>query len=128
MKPYIYKYSFLYLIVITLGIVVPTQAQVVYQDVSKTSIYTFLDELANDKIIEINSVIKPYSRKFIYEKLIIAKEKKEYLSKRQLEEVEFFLLDYALDFNKSLPTPKPNIDFLKRKEVLAAINPVGYGE
>ncbi len=125
MKQYIHKYSFLYFFVITLGIVVPTQAQVVYQDVSKTSIYTFLDELANDKVIEINSVVKPYSRKFIYEKLILAKEKKEFLSKRQLDEVEFFLLDYAIDFGESLPTPKPNIDFLKRKEVLAAINPVG---
>ena len=40
------------------------EAQVVYEHVSNTAIYDFLDELANAKIIEINSAIKPYSRIF----------------------------------------------------------------
>ncbi len=30
-----------------------------------TSIYEFLDEQANNKLININSIIKPYSRDFV---------------------------------------------------------------
>ncbi len=44
-------------------------AQVVYEHISRKSIYDFLDELSNAKLIEINSAIKPYSRIFIAEKL-----------------------------------------------------------
>ena len=50
------------------------EAQVVYEDINNVGIYEFLDELANLKVIEINSVIKPYSRRFIAEKLYQAKE------------------------------------------------------
>ncbi|MBL0342212.1 MAG: hypothetical protein IPP71_15660 [Bacteroidetes bacterium] len=39
--------------------------QVVYQHVDNTSIYEFLDEMANMKFIELNSAVKPYSRIFI---------------------------------------------------------------
>ena len=44
-------------------------SQEVYQHVTTTNIYDYLDELANNKIIEINSVIKPYSRNYIAGKL-----------------------------------------------------------
>ena len=53
---------------------VSLNAQVVYEDINNVGIYEFLDELANLKVIEINSVIKPYSRRFIAEKLYQAKE------------------------------------------------------
>ncbi len=115
----------LFLAFIFLAFTCGLKAQTVYQDISKNSIYDFLDELANDKVIEVNSVVKPYSREFIYQSLVKAKKKKSMLSKRQLEEVDFFLLDYGLDFEENFPARKPNIDFLKKKEVLAAINPVG---
>ena len=49
-----------------------SKTQVVYEDINNTAIYEFLDELANLKIIEINSVVKPYSREYIARKLVEA--------------------------------------------------------
>jgi len=96
-------------------------AQVVYEDINNIGIYEFLDELANLKVIEINSVVKPYSRQFIAEKLFEAKkyvdEQEEILkygnteiqpkgkkrskvvklNKRQMKELLFYLQDYQID-------------------------------
>ena len=69
--------------------------QIVFENTSKTTIYEFLDEMANQKFIEINSSIKPYSRKFIAECLKEIEEKKEKLNKRQKGELTFFLRDYS---------------------------------
>ena len=44
-------------------------SQVVYEDINNTGIYDFLDELANNKLIELNAVVKPYSRIYIAKKL-----------------------------------------------------------
>ncbi|HOT89408.1 MAG TPA: capsule assembly Wzi family protein [Bacteroidales bacterium] len=74
-------------------------SQEIYQNISNSNIYEFIDELANDQIISVNSVIKPYSRKFIAEKLNEAYVKKDLLSKRQQQELDFYLLD----FGKELP-------------------------
>ena len=74
-------------------------SQEVYQNVSNTNIYEFIDELANCNVITINSVIKPYSRKLIAEKLKEASTKSSQLNKRQQKELEFYLLDYS----KELP-------------------------
>ena len=46
------------------------------------------------KLIEVNSAIKPYTRKFIAEKLSEIQSRKESLNKRQKKELEFFLRDY----------------------------------
>ena len=77
------------------------------QNINYTKIYDFLDELAIDGIIEINSVIKPYSREFIAQKLLEAKEKEELLNSRQNKDVDFYLNDYALELNQ-LPDTKVN--------------------
>ncbi|HSG67974.1 MAG TPA: hypothetical protein VK994_04655, partial [Bacteroidales bacterium] len=71
--------------------------QVVYESVQRTNIYDFLDELANEKLVTINSVVKPYSRTFIAEKLQEAYEKRDQLSKRQVQEIEFYMKDYRLE-------------------------------
>ena len=94
-------------------------SQVVYEDINNVGIYEFLDELANLKVIEINSVVKPYSRQFIAEKLLEAKNyvsgfrfqvsgekksKKPYLlNKRQLKELAFYCQDYQLDARCQMP-------------------------
>lgn len=80
-------------------------AQVVYQDLQKTSIYNFLDELANLQLIQINSAVKPYSRAFIAGKL--AEIDPQSLNERQKNELAFFFKDY----NKELLKHK---DFDKR--------------
>ncbi|MBN2350399.1 MAG: hypothetical protein JXJ22_16295 [Bacteroidales bacterium] len=81
--------------------------QEVYYHVSNTAIYSFLDEMAGDKLIELNSAVKPYSRIFIAKKLSEIEEKISQLNKRQQEELFFYLKD----FNKEL---QPDKNFKKR--------------
>ena len=98
-------------------------AQVVYEDINNVGIYEFLDELATLKVIEINSVVKPYSRQYIAEKLMEAyqqlsgevvewgsgKEKRKEgkravtLNKRQKKELMFYIQDYQIDLRSRMP-------------------------
>ena len=100
-----------------LCVYVSVGAQVVYEDINNVGIYEFLDELANLKVIEINSVVKPYSRQYIAEKLMetyqqLSSEVVEWgsgkekgkegkrvvtLNKRQRKELMFYLQDYQID-------------------------------
>lgn len=84
------------------------------QEVNKhilfTSIYDYLDELANTKVIELNSVVKPYSRSLIYSKLHEAEGKRELLTKRQQKDLDFILRDY----NKEVI---PNKKFKRRYDL-----------
>ncbi|MFA6924462.1 MAG: hypothetical protein WC223_09440 [Bacteroidales bacterium] len=80
-------------------------SQEVYTSISNTAIYEFLDELANGKIISLNSAIKPYSRIYIAKKLKEADEKGYALNKRQKKELAFYLKDYG----KELPGLQMNI-------------------
>lgn len=85
-------------------------AQDVNKHISYTSIYDFLDELANTQVIELNSAVKPYSRKFIYQKLHEAEQKQEFLTNRQIKDLAFFLKDY----NKEVI---PNKKFNRRRDL-----------
>ena len=80
------------------------KSQSVFQHLSNASIYEFLDELANEKIIELNSSAKPYSRGLIAKKLQEANSKLQDLNKRQVAELNFYLKDYVkeIDLSKSL--------------------------
>ena len=83
-------------------------AQDIPEHVSYTRIYDYLDELANDGVIELNSVIKPYSRKLIAQKLIDAQQHQKQLNRRQQKELQFFLNEFALELNQ-LPASYLNI-------------------
>jgi hypothetical protein len=74
--------------------------QEVPHNANNTGVYEFLDELANNKIISINSAIKPYSRLFIAQKLKEAEGKIEKLNSRQRKELSFYLLDFSKELNK----------------------------
>jgi len=122
--------KFFYLFFLLLGLSLNTISQVVYEHVSNTNIYNFLDEMANEKIIELNDVVKPYSRQMIYKKLSeVEKQVSEHsitLSKRQKKELYFYLKGYTLES----PSPQLDIDkyklYLNKKETLAfALNPTG---
>lgn len=82
-----------------LNIIIVT-AQNIPEHISYTRIYDFLDELTNEKIIDVNSAIKPYSRQFIAKKLQEAQTNEKKLNKRQQNELYFFLEDYALEQNR----------------------------
>lgn len=85
-------------------------SQEVNKHIAYTNIYDFIDELANVQIIELNSAVKPYSRKFIYEKLAEARQNENKLTERQIKELYFFLRDY----NKEIV---PNKDFKRRLDL-----------
>lgn len=82
-------------------------AQDIPQHISYTRIYDFLDELANDGYIELNSAIRPYSRQMIADKLVEAEEKSRSMGNRQRKELQFFLNEYALE-RDVFPTAIPN--------------------
>jgi hypothetical protein len=87
------------------------KAQHIYHHVTNTGVYQFVDELANDGIIPLNSSVKPYSRIQISWMLNEASKKKELLNKRQKAELDFYLKD----FGKELHTDK---NFKRRFDVL----------
>ena len=74
-------------------------AQYVPTHVSNEGIYLFLDELATRKVIDLHSLVKPYSRRDIAVLLTAADSSRLQLTGRQLEELDFYLRDYI----KELP-------------------------
>jgi hypothetical protein len=85
-------------------------SQDVYQHVSNSDLYDFIDELSNLQVIEMNTAIKPYSRMLIATKLSEANSKREQLNSRQQKELDFYLQDY----NKEL---MPDKNFKKRYDL-----------
>lgn len=94
------KKILLFCIVNILLLNVKVFSQEVPQPVSSTGIYEFLDELAGDHLISVNSAVKPYSRMFIALRLKEAEEKKDQLNKRQQRELEFYLRDFGRETGK----------------------------
>jgi hypothetical protein len=85
---------------------VKINAQVVYEHITNENIYDFLDEMANEKIIILNSAMKPYSRNLIAQKLLEVKDHEEQLNHRQKKELDFYLqgfqteMDFPMKFDK----------------------------
>jgi len=75
-------------------------SQEIPQSLKSTGIYDFIDELANSKVIEINSAIKPYSRLFIANKLKEADSSREKLNPRQQKELDFYLMDFGKELGE----------------------------
>ncbi len=101
-------------------------SQKVYHHISNKNIYSFLDELATEHIISLNSAVKPYSRTFIADKLQEVSDQKENLNQQQLKDLEFYLKD----FNKELLPDKnfnKRLDLFYYKDSLFtfSINPIG---
>ena len=62
-----------------------------------TQVYDFIEELADMKIISVNSVVKPYDRNQIAAWLMEASKVDTLLSVRQRKELMFYLNDFALE-------------------------------
>lgn len=111
-------------LVLVLFLANSSRGQVVYEHLSRSTVYDFLDELASEQIIEINAAVKPYSRTFIAEKLAGAMQKTELLSKRQRLELHFYLNDYNLELKHDTRyTPYGNI-FPEKDHISTSLNPV----
>jgi hypothetical protein len=118
-----------YLTILAVIFAISLQAQVVYEHISNTAIYDYLDEMAGLKIIELNSIIKPYSREMIKEKLDIisskSSENDQLLSKRQKKELEFYLKAYMLEAAPPMEFNGKTTLYNKQKNFALAANPPG---
>ena len=83
-------------------------SQDIPEHISYTRIYDYLDELASEGVIDLNSTVKPYSRQFIAKKLLQAQTQNTLLNKRQNDDLNFFLNEFALEQN-ILPETKLNL-------------------
>ncbi len=100
-------------------------SQIVFEHISNSNIYGFLDELANNTVIDLNTAIKPYSRVFIVSKLMEAKQKEGQLNKRQQKELDFYLQGFQFEQPEVLHLPPKTDLFKKNKHWATAINPLG---
>lgn len=112
------------ILILSLLISVSASSQVVYESIQRTNIYDFLDELANEKVIQINSVVKPYSRTFIAQMLQEAYDQKDQLNKRQIKEIEFYMKDYRLELVYNTDGMKPLNLFPKKHHIATSLNPL----
>ncbi|MFV0392450.1 MAG: hypothetical protein ACK5KP_11325 [Paludibacteraceae bacterium] len=112
-----------FLLFTSLLIVNHVTSQDIPQHISYSRIYDFMDELANDGIIEINSVVKPYSRNFIAEKLTQAIAQDTVLNLRQKREIEFFLEEFSLEQNR---LPEHEFSILQREKTGISLIPPVY--
>lgn len=78
------------------AITVIVRAQEIPVHFNNAGIYEFMDELANQGFITINSAVKPYSGKFIYSSLVDAQKKQDELSQRQKKDLAFYLKQYSI--------------------------------
>ena len=78
-------------------------AQRIPEMIEYTEVYDFIEELTTDGVIETNAAIKPYTRDYIAAKLKEAQAKDSLLNRRQKEDLQFYLQDYALELD-TLPT------------------------
>ncbi|MFC1732627.1 hypothetical protein ACFL6I_20180 [candidate division KSB1 bacterium] len=99
-------------------------AQEVPEHISNKNIYAFLDELANQQIIDLNTTVKPYSRKLIAYKLQEASIQKDQLNPRQQNELEFYIQEYNAELSP-LKDYESRIDLLKKNNTRISLNPVG---
>ena len=74
-------------------------AQVAPQALEYTEVYDFIDELATDGVIELTEAIRPYNRSQIAAMLSRAQAKDSLLSRRQKDDLQFYLQDYALELD-----------------------------
>ena len=83
--------------IIAFFLYVSIQAQSAYQHISDRGLYDFLDELASLHIIELNTAVKPYSRKQISAFLEQAFEQKDQLSYARQARLNMYLREFALE-------------------------------
>lgn len=100
----------IFILLINIGFIITISAQDIPYHVSYSRVYEFLDELANEGLIDINSAIKPYSRKFIADKLIESRLQEDKLNNRQKAELYSYMEEFALELNELPDNPFPLID------------------
>jgi hypothetical protein len=109
---------------IYIGITTHTFTQVVWEHPSSKRIYDFLDEMATEQFIVVNSTIKPYTREFIGQQLLAVQTQENKLNQRQLKQLQLFLQEYALETSQSIQS-KHSV-FSKEDIYSTKFNPVAF--
>ena len=92
MKSVYLVFSFLVFHLLSAGVKI--NAQTVYYHIQNEEVYDFLDECANEGLIELNTAVKPYSRVFIAGKLASLDTLRAQMNKRQQKDLDFYLRDF----------------------------------
>ena len=85
-------------IISVLVLLYPLRAQVVSEPLKK-DVYLYLERLSHRGVIELDDLFKPFSRKYIAEKLTEAKSSIDLLTDLEKEELEFFEKEYYWEIN-----------------------------
>lgn len=115
----------LFLLLIIAVIADITHAQNVPHTIRNQAIYDYLDEMAGLQYINLNTVVKPYSRMFIAQKLNELKGFREDLTPRQQKDLDFYLRDFGKELQFGRPENK-RLDLLYRSDSLfkITVNPI----
>jgi hypothetical protein len=73
-------------------------AQVVYVPMHSDA-YNFLERMSIKGIIDLNDEVKPYTRKYIADLLLIIKENRYELNSTETEQLEFYQKEFAYELN-----------------------------
>jgi hypothetical protein len=87
--------------------------------ISNTRIYDYLDELANEKFIALNSAVKPYTRTYIYDKLSETNAVRDSLNPRQQKELDHYLDYYAFGTRPQYLPGKTRANLFRKSNTLA---------
>ncbi len=90
------KYLLLFVLLIPATLM---RAQAIPQPLEYTEVYDFLDELATDGVIDITEAVRPFTRAQIAAILQTAQTKDSLLSRRQKDDLQFYLQDYSLELD-----------------------------
>lgn len=115
------------LFLLLIAITVIAKAQEIPVHFNNAGIYEFLDELANQGYITINSAVKPYSGKFIYSSLVEVQKKQDELSLRQKKDLAFYLKQYSIfaDSSRNPYTESKKGNLITRENLNLGILPYG---
>lgn len=103
-------------------------AQVVYVP-SGSSVYDFLDELANNRAIKLNTAVKPYARTLVANKLAGADTMRHLLTERQQGELDFYLRDFGKELHEDKNFDRRlDLFYFKNKDFTVTLNPIIGGE
>ena len=116
--------GFLVSIIAISSFIFSLSAQYIVEDVANVAIYEFLDEMAGEKLIQINSAVKPYSKQFISDKLLELEGMRNRLNHRQQQSLTFFMQNYSLERNE-LPSDT-HWNIIDKNDISLAILPPAF--
>ncbi len=95
--------------------------------ITQVELFDFIDELANEHYIDINSVVKPYSRQQIYAWLITA-DTASALSNRQKKQIAFYLQEYQFVSPDTInPYGDTKLNLIVKSSTKASLHLKQYG-